>query len=64
MPEFAPRPEQFKPPVQEQQPQPPQQTVEADLPADLKIEKEKVNRDLFYVALTRAMNRMFVSKMS
>lgn len=32
MPEFAPRPEQFTPPVQEQQPQPPQQTVEADLP--------------------------------
>ncbi len=31
MPEFAPRPEQFNPPVQEQQPQPPQQAVEADL---------------------------------
>src|SRR3989338_7175133 len=32
MPEFTPSPEQFKPPVQEQQPQQPQQAVEADLP--------------------------------
>src|SRR3989338_2590437 len=49
MPEFAPSPEQFKPPVQEQQPQQPQQTVEADLPTipnsagEQKIE-EYVNR--------------------
>lgn len=32
MPESIPTPEQFKPPVQEQQPQQPQPTVEADLP--------------------------------
>lgn len=49
MPEFAPSPEQFKPPVQEQQPQQPQQTVEADLPTipnsagEQKVE-EYVNR--------------------
>jgi len=34
--------------------------INNNLPELLKVEKEKVNKDLFYVALTRAMNRLFV----